>query len=75
MQVNTCLIRFLLKWSKRSKYFFAIDFQFCFKHAITKVQENQVGLKLNGTHQLLVYADYVNLQDDNIDITKKKKNI
>jgi hypothetical protein len=30
-----------------------------------------VGLKLNGTHQLLVYADYVNLLDDNIDAIKK----
>jgi hypothetical protein len=30
-----------------------------------------VGLKLNGTHQLLVYSDDVNLLDDNIDIIKK----
>jgi hypothetical protein len=30
-----------------------------------------VGLKLNGTHQLLVYADYVNLLRDNIDAIKK----
>jgi hypothetical protein len=33
---------------------------------------NQVGLKLNGTHQLLAYADDVNLLGDNIDTVKEK---
>jgi hypothetical protein len=30
-----------------------------------------MGLKLNGTHQLLIYADDINLLGDNIDNIKK----
>jgi hypothetical protein len=36
-----------------------------------KILKNQVGLKLNGTHQLLAYADDVNLLGDNIETIKK----
>jgi hypothetical protein len=42
-------------------------FNFALEYATRKVHDNQVGLKLNGTHQLLSYAD-VNLH--NVDTTK-----
>jgi hypothetical protein len=51
-----------------------LNFYFVLEYAIRKVQENHVGLKLNGTHQLLAYADDVNLPADNMDIIKKKIN-
>jgi hypothetical protein len=44
---------------------------FALECAIRKVQESQVGLKLNGTHQFLFYGDYVNLLEDNINTIKK----
>jgi hypothetical protein len=41
-------------------------YNFVVGYAIREVQENQVGLKLSGTHQILAYADDVNLLSDNI---------
>jgi len=36
-------------------------FKFALKYATGRVQVHQGGLKLNGTHQLLIYADGVNM--------------
>jgi chloramphenicol O-acetyltransferase len=40
-------------------------------YAIRRVQANQEGFKLNGTHQLLVYADDVNILGGSVHAIKK----
>jgi len=46
-------------------------FDFALEYAIRRVQVNQDDLKLNGTHQLLVYAGDVNMLGGGVHTVKK----
>jgi len=46
-------------------------FNFALQYAIMRIQVNKDGLKLNGTHQLLVYADDLNILGGSVHTIKK----
>jgi hypothetical protein len=46
-------------------------FNFALEYAIKRVQVNQDGLKLNETHQLLAYADDVNILGGSVHAVKE----
>jgi hypothetical protein len=51
---------------QKRRCFITKVFAFELEYAIRNVQENQMVLKLNGEHQILAYADDLNLLGDNI---------
>ena len=46
-------------------------FDFSLEYAVRRIKVNQDGLKLNGAHLLLVYADYVNILGESVHNMKK----
>jgi hypothetical protein len=52
--------------------FSLLIFNFIFEYGIRKVQENQERLELNGTHQLLIYADDIHTLYENIRTINEK---
>jgi hypothetical protein len=48
-------------------------FNFVLQYAVRRVQTNQEGLKLNGTHELSVYADDVNILGGSIHTIRKNR--
>jgi hypothetical protein len=51
--------------------FIVIVLKRCLRYAIRRVQVKQDGLKLNGTHQHLFYADDVNIGGGSVRTVKK----
>ena len=58
---------------KQGNAFSLLPFTFTLDYAIRRVQINQDGLKLNGAHRILVYANDVNILGGSVHTVEKNK--
>ena len=70
-KANICLTYYLLRIVINKVMLYRHSFSTFLQCAIRRVHVNKDGLKLNGTHQLLVNADDVNILDRSILTVKK----
>jgi hypothetical protein len=56
---------------KQGDAFSPLLFNFALGYAIRKVQESEVGLEINESQQLSIYADYVNLLGNSVNTIKE----
>ena len=50
-------------------------FNFALEYAIRKVQETNLGVDMNGTHQVLAYMDDLNVISDDIKTTERNTEV
>ena len=63
------------KGLKRGDALSPLIFKFTLEYAIRKVQKTKLGRDVNGTHQVLAYADDVNLIGDDIGTIERNSDV